>query len=225
VRLVVVRHGATTNNAEGRYTGQTDIPMSPLGSRQVEAVADALAGERFDLMLASDLLRARQAAETIARRVEAPLEFDRDLREIAMGAWEGLKFGEAAREYPVAWKRWREAPELTAPPGGESVTHMRDRAASALDRCLVAHPAGRVLWVTHGGVIGVVLCHLLGIDLQHRGQFRRDNAAITELEVRPDATAPGQPDPLPGRGAGQILRLNDTHHLAGLPASESDQVL
>ena len=55
MRLLVVRHGATANNAEGRFTGQTDMPMSPLGLRQAEAVADALAGERFDLIVASDL--------------------------------------------------------------------------------------------------------------------------------------------------------------------------
>lgn len=226
MRLTLVRHGATANNGEGRYTGQTDVPLSPLGARQAEAVAAALAGERFDAIIASDLQRARATAEAIARRVDAPLAFDADLREIAMGAWEGMTFSAVDREYPRAWEHWRAALDQPAPSGGESVVALRDRAARALGRCLESYPNGRVLWVTHGGFIGVLLCHVLGIGLEHRGQFRRDNTAITELDVR--ASNPvnaAHADPLPNHGTGQILRLNDTHHLAGLPSKEREQVL
>lgn len=225
MRLLVVRHGATANNAEGRFTGQTDMPMSPLGLRQAEAVADALAGERFDLIVASDLSRAQMTAEAIMRRAESPFLIDPDLREIAMGAWEGHTFGGVMRKFPEAWERWRVTPEQSAPPGGESVAELRDRAVRALARCLVAHSSGRVLWVTHGGLIGVLLCHVLDIDLTHRGQFRRDNCAITELELLATTAASPDADPRHDHGASQILRLNDTHHLAPLPASEVDQVL
>jgi probable phosphoglycerate mutase len=211
VRLVVARHGATANNVEQRYTGQADAPLSPLGWRQAEALAGALAGERFDLIVSSDLARARQTAQAIARRVGAQLRLDADLREVAMGAWEGLTFAEVAARYPEEVAAWQASPEAGAPLGGETIAQLRDRAARALARCVAAHPGGSVLWITHGGLIGALLCHLLGIDLAHRGQFQRDNAGITELYV--------------DTGQALVVRLNETCHLRGLPAGEASQVL
>jgi alpha-ribazole phosphatase len=211
MRLVVARHGATTNNLERRYTGQSDAPLSPLGARQAEALAAALADERFDLIVSSDLRRARQTAEPVARRHDAPLRLDADLREVAMGDWEGRTDAELASDYPDQLARWHEDPLTFAPPGGETVEQLRDRAARALERCRADHGDGSVLWVTHGGLIGVLLCHLLQIPLTHRWQFRRDNCAVTEFDVGADYAI--------------LMRLNDTCHLRDLPAAERSQVL
>jgi alpha-ribazole phosphatase len=211
MRLVLARHGATDHNIERRYTGQTDAPLSPLGLRQAAALAARLAGERFDLILCSDLARARQTAAPIARRLDAPLRFDPDLREIAMGRWEGQTHAELAAADPEALAAWQTDPEGHAPPGGETTLQLRDRTVRALDRCRSDHPDGAVLWITHGGVIGVLLCHLLRIGLEHRWRFRRDNAALTEADVAADYAI--------------LMRLNDTCHLADLPAAEREQVL
>jgi alpha-ribazole phosphatase len=225
MRLMLVRHGATANNAEQRYTGHSDVPLSPLGQRQAEAVAAALAAEQFDLIFASDLARARQTAEAIAARNPSPLRHEPDLRELAMGAWEGRTRLEAATLDPDAWARWWAQPEIASPPGGETLLQLRDRAARAVERCYAEHPTGDVLWITHGGLIGVLLCHLLGIDLAHRWQFRRDNAGLTALEVGPDRRAHSNPAP---RLRAILLRLNDTSHLkelAGSDLAEPTQVL
>ncbi len=225
MRLMLVRHGATANNAQQRYTGHSDVPLSPLGLRQATALAAALAAERFDLILSSDLARARQTVEAIAARNAAPLRLDADLREMAMGAWEGRTRAEAVALEPEAWARWWAQSDVYPPPGGETLLQLRDRAARAIDHCYAEHPAGTVLWVTHGGLIGVLLCHLLGIDLAHRWQFRRDNAGITELEVGPDRRERGNPAP---RMRAILLRLNDTSHLKDLEGSdlaEPSQVL
>jgi probable phosphoglycerate mutase len=211
VRLVVVRHGETASNAEQRFTGHMDVPLNALGERQACAVAQALAHERFDLVVASDLTRARQTAEAIAKVIGTPIEFDHDLREISAGEWEGLTRGEAQARFPDDLARWDANALEHAPPGGETVAHLAARVERALGRARRAQPAGAVLWVTHGGVIGVLICLALGIDLAHRGQFRRDNAAITELAV--------------GEHGGMLLRLNDTHHLVGLGSNERNQVL
>jgi broad specificity phosphatase PhoE len=220
MRLIVVRHGATANNAQQRYTGHSDVPLSPLGLRQAEALAAVLAAEPFDLILSSDLVRARQTVAGSAARNAAPLRLDADLREMAMGAWEGRTRAEAVALEPEAWARWRSHPDVSAPPGGETLLQLRDRAARAIDRCYAEHPVGKVLWVTHGGLIGVLLCHLLGIDLTHRRQFRRDNAGITELEVGPDRGERGHPSP---RLRAILLRLNDTSHLKGLEGSDGTE--
>jgi broad specificity phosphatase PhoE len=213
MRLMVVRHGATANNSQQRYTGHSDVPLSPLGLRQAEALAAVLAAETFDLILSSDLVRARQTVAASTARNAAPLRLDTDLREMAMGVWEGRTRAEAVALEPEAWARWRAYPDVSAPPGGETLLQLRDRAARAIEHCYAMHPTGNVLWVTHGGLIGVLLCHLLGIDPARRWQFRRDNAGITELEVGPDRSERGTPSP---RLCAILLRLNNTSHLKGL---------
>jgi len=208
MRLLIARHGATANNAQARYTGQSDAGLSALGAAQAEALAERLAGEHLDAIVSSDLARARATAESIAaRHAGMPLRLDADLREVALGAWEGHTAAEAAALHPDAYARWQADAVDVAPPGGETVRAFQRRVVRALDRWRAEYPDGSVLWVTHGGVLGVLLCHLLGMDLARRGQFRRDNAALTELELH---TA----------GYAILMRLNDTGHLAGLSGGE-----
>lgn len=211
MRLVLARHGATANNLEQRYTGQSDAPLSAVGLRQAEALSARLAHERFDVIVSSDLLRARQTADAVAQRNAAPLRLDADLREVALGAWEGKTRAEITASAPEELARWQAEPEAYAPPGGETVAQLRDRVARALTRWHAEHECGSVLWVTHGGVIGVLLCHALDIDVKHRGQFRRDNCALTELDIQSGCTV--------------LMRLNETGHLRGLPDAERSQVL
>jgi broad specificity phosphatase PhoE len=202
MRLLLVRHGATANNLEERFTGQSDIPLSPLGQQQAECAAEALAAQRFDAIVTSDLRRAHATATAIVRRHSQPLIIDTDLREMSMGAWEGATLAEIELRDPAGLARWHAHPVDEAPPGGETVLACRDRLVGALERWRGAYPGGTVLWVTHGGAIGVLVCHLLGIDLARRWQIRRDNAAITELEV--------------GDGYAIVHRLNEMAHLQDL---------
>ncbi|HEX8035636.1 MAG TPA: histidine phosphatase family protein, partial [Ktedonobacterales bacterium] len=191
-----------------------DVALSALGERQAEALALALADEHFDGIVSSDLQRARATAEAIARYQNLPLQMDADLREIAMGEWEGQTFDEVMERSPELMRRWQEDAITVAPPGGETVAEFRDRLVRALDRWHDAYPNGTLLWVTHGGVIGVLLCHLLGMDLHRRWQFRRDNTAITEIEI---GLRDGRHGQEPARYA-IVNRLNDTSHLRALEA-------
>ncbi len=214
MRLVVVRHGATANNVQARYTGQSDVPLSPLGERQAVALANRLRGERFDAMVTSDLRRARGTAEAIAAYHDLPLVEDAALREIAMGEWEGRTHAEAKERFPEECAAWEADPLHHAPPGGETLIAFGERVDVALKRWHARHPEGSVLWVTHGGLIGVLLCQVLGMSLDRRWQFRRDNAAVNELEVGDDWA--------------MVTRLNDTTHLDDLGDSaehERSQVL
>ena len=215
MRLLIVRHGATLNNASGRYTGQSDVGLSSLGARQAEAVAARLASEQLYQIVSSDLLRARQTAERIAaRHPDVPLSLDADLREISMGVWEGLTHAEVLARDPERFARWSDDAGAVAPPGGETYAQLSERMARALDRWATEYPSGTTLWVTHGGAIGVLLCHVLGLDLSRRMQFRRDNTAITELVITD--------------GMVLLVRHNDTAHLEQLAdddLSEPSQVL
>ena len=214
MRLLIARHGATKYNFDARITGQVDVPLSPLGERQSQALADGLAGVHLDALISSDLRRALATAAPIARLHGLDMQRDPDLREISVGSWSDRTWEAIRTEEPEVVARFEADSVNVAPPGGESVAQLRDRAARALDRWYAAYPESDVLWVTHGGFLAVLLCHVLGMDLTRRWQFRRDNASLTELAVT--------------EGRVILVHLNDTRHLAGLSTgeqAETSQVL
>ena len=205
MRLLLVRHGVTYYNTEARYTGQADIPLSPLGELQAQAVAQRLASEHIDAIVASDLQRARVTAQAIACHHDLPVQEDSDLRETALGQWEGSTYADIRAQNPELVKRWRIDPTC-APAGGETMMQVRDRAARALERWQARYPQGTVLWSTHGGFIGVLLCHLLDIDLNRRRQFRFGNTSITDIDL--------------SRSYPVLLCLNETTHIRGLAVDD-----
>src|ERR1700687_5980435 len=120
MRLIVVRHGETFYNAERRLTGQSDVPLNPLGERQAAALADCLATEHLDAIITSDLERTRVTARAIAYNHGLHVQEDSDLRELAFGEWEGYTYDEVlARDANLA-SLWRADPSQYAPPGGET---------------------------------------------------------------------------------------------------------
>src|SRR5206468_2330987 len=133
--LLLVRHGETDWNAEGRLQGHTDRPLSEFGRRQAERLATTLAAEKLDAIYASDLARARETAEIVGEHLRLPVVLDPDLRERDWGTWEGLT------------SMQRIGVELV----GESTEDHSRRMLRALERAAATHPSGRVLVVTHGG--------------------------------------------------------------------------
>lgn len=211
MRLVVVRHGVTANNLAAQFTGQLDVPLSPQGEQQALALAAALAHERFDALISSDLQRARATLAPLAALLEQPVRLDPALREICVGVWEGQTGAAVRTRYPGAIERWATS-ETFAPAGGESLGVFRDRIVEAFERCQHEFPHGSVLWMTHGGVLGMLLCHVLGMALDRREQFRRDNTAIFEFDARANVCI--------------ITRANDIAHLRSIEMSaEQVQVL
>src|SRR5258706_11049060 len=91
MRLLIARHGATQYNLDARFTGQVDVPLSPLGERQSQALAEGLAGVHLDALISSDLRRALATAAPIARLHGLDVQTDPDLREISVGSWSDRK--------------------------------------------------------------------------------------------------------------------------------------
>jgi 2,3-bisphosphoglycerate-dependent phosphoglycerate mutase len=145
--FLLVRHGETDWNAEGRLQGHTDRPLNEYGRRQARELAEQLADEQVDAIYASDLARARETAEIVGARLGLPVRLDPDLREKNWGTWEGLTGDE------------RVHVELV----GESTEEHRDRMMRALERIASAHPAGRVVVVSHGGSLRRVQAALHGV--------------------------------------------------------------
>src|SRR5258706_3803519 len=106
-RLCLVRHGETAWNAEGRVQGQLDIPLSPTGLAQAKAVASALAGESFDAIYSSDLVRVRQTAQPIAELLKKDVLLDERLRERHYGVFQGITYAEAKERFPGDYERFK----------------------------------------------------------------------------------------------------------------------
>ncbi len=148
-RIVLVRHGQSTWNADGRWQGQADPPLSPLGQAQAQAAAEACPA--VDVVVASDLVRAQHTAGIIAgERSFGPVHAEPRLRETFTGEWTGL----TRDEIEEAWPGWLAADRR--PPGFESWEAVAHRATSALLDIHAAHPNRTVLVVAHGGVIRAV---------------------------------------------------------------------
>ncbi|MEW7864348.1 histidine phosphatase family protein [Aeromonas diversa] len=163
MELVVVRHGQTLANAQGRYLGTLDLPLDPVGQEQMRALGEELAREMpFDCLLCSPLLRARQSAALLGERLGLAPRVVPAFRERGVGCFEGLTHEEAAQRYPDLWalditRRWH-----LAPPGGEPLTAMAARLGMALTALAQQYHGERVLMVAHG-VVGR-MCRALLVE-------------------------------------------------------------
>ena len=153
-RLLLVRHGQSTWNAESRWQGWADPPLSELGEAQAAALASSLAPAELQGVVSSDLQRARRTASIAAQSLGLTFDVDPALRERDVGAWQGLTITEIERQWPDELKAWRSG-RLAAPPDGEPDHAMAARVMEALRR-LLARPEDALLVVTHGGVIRLV---------------------------------------------------------------------
>lgn len=169
-RLLLLRHGQSTWNAEGRWQGWADPPLSALGEVQAVAAADRLAGTGLRYAVSSDLQRARRTAEVVAERLGLEmLRVEPDLRERDIGDWSGLTTVEIEQGWPGWLTAWR-AGELERPPNGETREEIAARVMAVLERLAASEADGDVLVVTHGGVIHLVQDHL-GCDKVRMGNL------------------------------------------------------
>jgi broad specificity phosphatase PhoE len=180
--LMLVRHGQSTWNREHRIQGQLDPPLSDEGRRQIELLANRLAGRRFAAFYSSDLTRAFQTAELIGDVIGLQPSPTPGLREIFLGEWEGLRADELAVRFPEAWARWNQEPDWDLVPGGEGAAVFEARVGVALDAILDRHPHEDVLVVTHGGVIQVALHGVIGRSSYGLFAFKIQNASISLIE-------------------------------------------
>ena len=155
-RVLVMRHGESAWNVEGRWQGWQDIALTPLGEAQARSRAATLAGERLAgaSVVTSDLVRAARTAEIVAGALGlAPPAPDAGFRERHGGEWEGRTAAEIDERWPGMRARWRRG-ELASPPGGELDEHVLERVDEALGRAIAATPsAGVTVVVTHHGVL------------------------------------------------------------------------
>ncbi len=198
-RLILVRHGETTWNDQARYQGHTDVPLSPRGWVEAELLARRLSDERIDAIYSSDLARARDTAQVIASRLGKRIAVEPQLREIRLGEWQGLTYGEVRERYFTDADPLPAYPVDSAPLGGETLRELQARLVHAVECIAASNPDRCVLIVTHGACLKVLLCTWLNIELASYSRLRFDSGSITEAYVNPNGIA--------------VTRVNDTLHL------------
>lgn len=179
--LYFVRHGETTFNAEGRIQGQTDAPLSDLGRRQGEAVADALANCPIDAVYSSPLRRAMETAQAIAGRHGIEVVADPRLMELHAGVFQGRLRAELAELYPAELAQWLGGNDDFAIPRGESRRQLMLRGCEAV-RSIAASGHAEAAIVTHGGLLSAVLRTILRMS-EPLPPFSIPNGSITRVAV------------------------------------------
>jgi broad specificity phosphatase PhoE len=204
--VLLIRHGQSEGNAEGRFGGHTATPLSARGRRQAEATARALSSENFSAIYSSDLPRAVETAAPLARLVGREVQQREAFRERNVGVMEGLTFEEAAATHPEQYAALIRRDFEQVLLGGESYRQMLDRASRELDHAILRHSGGRIALFSHTGTICILALHLMGaLDAPELRPvwIATANCGITRFELRAD-------------GFVRVLAVNDTRHLTGV---------
>ena len=210
-RLVVVRHGVTEWNREGRFQGHLDPPLSEIGRREADLVAERIAADdllRPERIVSSSLARAAETAAAIGRASGVAVETDDRLMEIGQGEWEGRTHAELEVADARRYRAWRDAAGVRQPPGGESVASAMARVGAVLD-AITRSGGATVCLVSHGGTLRVLARRLFDLADDRSWSLDVDNASIGVATL------------VDGRW--RLDRWNDTRHLLGRELTHVDE--
>ena len=198
-RILAVRHGETDWNVDGRIQGQLDIPLNATGQWQVHRLALAVADEGIDAVYSSDLLRAFETAQSVARGCGQPIVTDAGLRERGFGIFEGLSYAEITQRWPEQAERWRRRDPDFGPEGGETLRDFSARSIATVERLAALHPGQTIAVVSHGGVMDCLYRAAARVALDAPRSWQLGNAAINRLLYTPQGFT--------------LIGWSDVHHL------------
>ncbi len=205
-RLLLVRHGETDWNRQGRFQGQIDIPLNANGHAQAEAARSFLANITLQRAYTSVMARPRQTAETILRsHPGVPLTSTTGLVEIGHGLWEGKLESEISSGWPQLLADWKRAPQTVQMPGGETIQEVWDRSVGCWQSIAASlDPKETALVVAHDAVNKTILCALLGLTPADIWTIKQGNGGVTVIDYPTQQSGP------------VVAALNLTHHLGGV---------
>lgn len=187
LKIFLIRHGETAH--EGRYKGHLDVPMSQEGMDRMRKTAGSLKkfldGKRPDAVYSSDLIRAVQSADIIARsfRMKSVIKMP-ELRERDFGHWEGMRYHEIEKKYQKDFLLWMKDPFKNNPTEGESTARLNRRVLSAMKEIIGLHKDGdNIVIVTHSGVTRLMLCHFLGMPVRNLFRIGQDFGCISLISL------------------------------------------
>lgn len=196
-RLLLVRHGETDWNREGRFQGQIDVPLNDNGRAQGQRAAEFLKPIPIDAAVSSTMARPKETAEIILQHHPGlDLGVDPQLQEISHGEWEGRYEPDIEAHYPGLLHQWQTAPETVQMPAGENLQQVWDRAVAAWDTIVKAHDTGdsdtakTVLVVAHDAINKAILCYVTGLGPSAFWRFKQGNGAVSVIDYPKGAGEP-----------------------------------
>ncbi len=206
-RLVLVRHGETDWNRQGRFQGQIDIPLNSNGHAQAEAARGFLEDVVLDRAYSSSMSRPRETAEGILKsHPGVPLTVTDGLMEIGHGLWEGKLESEIRDSWEELLQAWKDTPETVQMPEGETIQEVWERSVNCWNTIAAGlDPAETALVVAHDAVNKTILCHLLGLAPKDIWAVKQGNGGVTVIDMPEDPSQPAV-----------VSCLNLTSHLGGV---------
>ena len=199
--MILLRHGSTAHSPRRVYSGRNDLPLSPEGLRQAQALARrAPEFGAVAAVVSSPLPRAHQTAELVAGALGVRLEESANLVEADFGVWEGLSGDEVRQRWPKEFEAWLKAPQA-APPGGESFDQVTSRVRRVRDELIRDYPAQCVVVVSHVTPIKTFLRLALGAPTPVMFRIHLDTASMSVVDYFED-------------GGSSVRLVNDTSHLS-----------
>ena len=179
--LILIRHGETVWNSQQRMQGHSNSDLSEEGRAQIESLGQWMKNVSFDHIYSSDSLRTRQTAEAITKSSGHTLKIDQRLREKNLGVFEGLTTEEAKERHPEIFRLFKTAGSNYVIDEGESTQQLLDRALEFIEEIRLLQPDQRVVLVTHGGVVRVLIKHTLGLSVGSPTRFLIKNTGLFRL--------------------------------------------
>jgi len=206
-RVILVRHGETNWNKQGKFQGQIDIPLNETGKKQASAAGSFLKDIPIQKAFSSSMQRPFETAQIILEsHNKIKIMRQGDLVEIGHGLWEGKLEAEIASKWPKLLELWKEHPEQAQMPQGENIQEVWDRSISCWEEiCKNLEPTETALIVAHDAVNKTILCHLMGLKASDIWMIKQGNGGITVIDI---SNEEDQPD--------LITCLNITSHLGSI---------
>ena len=183
-RLILIRHGQSVANEEGRFAGHINVDLTPLGHAQAKCAAEYLVKhEKIDKIYSSDLLRAHNTALPAAELLGLPINDTKELREICAGKWEGMLVTDIWKEYEKEFTIWRTDFANAVCPGGESVKDIYERIVPAVKKIARENDGLTLLIASHASPIRAIDCNSRGFGWERMTEVPFvNNSAINIFE-------------------------------------------
>lgn len=181
--LVLIRHGETDWNVEGRYQGQADPPLNEKGLAQARLLAEEMSDVSLNALYTSPLRRALQTAQILATALGVPLHLEPRMMEIHQGDWQGRLRADIAARYPDLFRRWETEPWQVTPPGGEHLSQVQTRVYAAVDDMLARYRGQRIGLVAHRIPIALLKARYQGMDSDVVRTLQLPNTYWEEIQI------------------------------------------
>ncbi|HPC37739.1 MAG TPA: alpha-ribazole phosphatase [Exilispira sp.] len=198
--IYLIRHGETKWNLDFKVQGKKDVPLNENGISQANILAKYFENKDIDMIYSSNLMRAKETANIIAKKLNKNVQIVEDLQEINFGVWEGYYWEDIKIEYKDFLKRWENDLENIPVPEGESYGQVQKRVYKAFNQIISKHDrSSNIIIVSHGVSIKVLIAKILDIPIRNLRKFSMDNASISIVEYNEEL---------------KVISINNTFHLS-----------